>query len=112
MDRAWRWTVGTGIALVVLTGVHLIAQHFVVGDAGGLRDYRQVLDYIGNPLMFAIESGFLVTVTVHGLIGVHRIVLDLDLATRTQRRVDAGLWILGALTISYGFVLLTTLALR
>jgi len=71
-----------------------------------------VLDYIGNPLIFAIESGFLITVTVHGLIGVHRIVLDLDLAARIQRRVDAGLWVVGALTIAYGFVLLITLAVR
>jgi succinate dehydrogenase hydrophobic anchor subunit len=112
MDRTWRWTVGTGVALVVLTAVHLIAQHFVVGDAGGLRDYRPVLDYIGNPLILAIESSFVVTVTVHGLIGVHRIALDLDLATRTQRRVDAALWVLGALTIGYGFALLLALALR
>ena len=112
MDRAWRWTVGTGIALVALAAVHLIAQHFVVGDAGGLRSYQQVLDYIGNPLIFAIESGFLVTVTVHGLIGVHRILLDLDLPARVMRRVDAGLWALGALTIGYGFVLLIALAVR
>jgi len=112
MDRAWRWTVGTGIALVALTAVHLIAQHFIVGDAGGLRNYQQVLDYIGNPVIFAIESGFLVTVTIHGLIGVHRISLDLDLSARAQRRVDVGLWTLGALTIGYGFVILITLALR
>jgi succinate dehydrogenase hydrophobic anchor subunit len=112
MDRTWRWTVGTGMALVALTAVHLIAQHFVVDDPGGLRSYQQVLDYIANPLIFAIESGLLVTVTVHGLIGVHRILLDFDLPARVQRRVDAGLWTLGALTISYGFVVLITLATR
>lgn len=112
MERTWRWTVWTGIALVALAGVHLVAQHFIVGDSGGLRSYQQVLDYIGNPLIFAIESGFLVTVTVHGLIGVHRIILDLDLPARIMRRVNAGLWVLGGLTIGYGFVLLITLALR
>jgi succinate dehydrogenase hydrophobic anchor subunit len=112
MDRTWRWTVGTGIALVALAAVHVIAQHFVVGGSGGLRSYQQVLDYIGNPLMFAIESCFLVTVTVHGLIGVHRIILDLDLSARIMRRVDAALWVLGTLTIGYGFVLLIALALR
>jgi succinate dehydrogenase hydrophobic anchor subunit len=53
-----------------------------------------------------------VTVTVHGLIGVHRILLDFDLPVRVQRRVDAGLWVLGSVTIVYGFVLLITLALR
>jgi hypothetical protein len=54
----------------------------------------------------------LVTVTVHGLIGVHRVILDLDLPARIMRRVDVGLWVLGTLTIGYGFVLLITLALR
>jgi succinate dehydrogenase hydrophobic anchor subunit len=112
MDRTWRWTVGTGITLVALAAVHLIAQHFIVGDTGGLRSYQQVLDYIGNPVIFVIESSFLVTVTVHGLIGVHRIVLDLDLPARIMRRVNASLWVLGTLTIGYGFVLLTTLALK
>ena len=112
MDRTWRWTVWTGVALVALAAVHLIAQHFIVGGSGGLRNYQQVLDYVGNPVIFAIESCFLVTVTVHGLIGVHRIILDFDLPARIMRRVDAGLWTLGALTIGYGFVLLITLALR
>jgi succinate dehydrogenase hydrophobic anchor subunit len=112
MDRTWRWTVGTGIALVALAAVHLIAQHFIVGGSGGLRSYQQVLDYIGNPVMFAIESCFLVTVTVHGLIGVHRMILDLDLSARIMRRVDAGLWVVGTSTIGYGFVLLIVLALR
>jgi succinate dehydrogenase hydrophobic anchor subunit len=112
MTRAWRWTVGTGIALVVLAAVHMVAQHFVVGDAGGLRSYQQVLDYIANPVILVIESGFLVTVTVHGLLGVRGILLDLDLPARVQRHVDAGLWALGTLTIVYGFVLLTTLATR
>jgi succinate dehydrogenase hydrophobic anchor subunit len=112
MGRAWRWTVGTGIALVALAAVHLTAQHFIVGSAGGLRNYEQVLDYIGNPLIFAIESGFLIAVTVHGLIGVHRILLDFDPPARTMRRLDTGLWVLGGLTIGYGFALLITLALR
>jgi hypothetical protein len=36
------------IALVALAGVHLVAQHFIVGDSGGLRSYQQVVDYIGT----------------------------------------------------------------
>lgn len=112
MDRTWRWTVWTGIALVALAAVHLIAQHFIVGGSGGLRSYQQVLDYIGNPVIFAVESCFLVTVTGHGLIGVHRIILDLGLPAQIMRRVDTGLWVLGTLTIAYGFVMLVTLALR
>ena len=51
-------------------------------------------------------------VYLHGLIGVHRIVEDFDVPAPIMRRVDAGLWVLGSLTIGYGFVLLITLALR
>lgn len=57
--RVWRWTVGSGAALVFLAAVHMIAQRFVVDETGGLRTYRQVLDYIGNPVIFVIECAFL-----------------------------------------------------
>ena len=33
--RAWRWTAGSGIALVVLATAHIVAQHFVVHGTGG-----------------------------------------------------------------------------
>ena len=40
---------GTGVALVVLAAVHMVAQHFVVDETGGLRTYQQVLDYLEQP---------------------------------------------------------------
>ena len=110
--RTWRWTVGTGIALVVLATVHIVAQHFIVGETGGLRTYQQVLDYIANPVIFVLECGFLFAVTIHGLLGVRGILLDLDPGPRLRRWIDPGLWVLGTLTISYGLVLLITLAIR
>ena len=56
--RTWRATAASGVALLVLVTIHMIAHHFVVEEVGGLRNYAQVLDYISNPVMFAIEIVF------------------------------------------------------
>jgi succinate dehydrogenase membrane anchor subunit len=110
--RAWRWTAGTGCALVVLVTVHMIANHFVVEGSGGLRDYRQVLDYLAHPVIFVIEALLLTTVTIHAMLGIRSIVLDLSPSPRTRRRLERGLWVLGVVTVAYGLSLLTTLAGR
>jgi len=110
--RAWRWTAGSGLALVVLACVHIVAQHFVVHGTGGLRTYRQVLDYIANPVIFVIECGFLFAVAIHAMLGVRSILHDLELRARTKRRLDVTLWVTGTLTVVYGLVLLIVLAAR
>jgi succinate dehydrogenase membrane anchor subunit len=110
--RAWRWTAGSGCALLALVTVHMIANHFVVDEAGGLRNYRQVLDYLAHPVIFVIEALLLTTVTIHAMLGIRSIVLDLGLTPRAQRRLERGLWVLGLVTVAYGLSLLTTLAGR
>ena len=110
--RSWRWTAGTGIALVVLATAQIVAQHFTVHHRGGLRTYHEVLQYVASPVMFVMQCGFLFAVTVHAMLGIRGIVLDFDLNPRTRRRLDTGLWTLGTLTIIYGLGLLTTLAIR
>lgn len=110
--RSWRWTAGSGIALVVLATAHIVAQHFTVHQRGGLRTYHEVLRYVANPAMFVIECGFLISVTIHGLLGVRSILHDFRLSARARRRLDMGLWGVGAVTIVYGLVLLSTLAIR
>lgn len=110
--RVWWWTAGTGAALLVLVAVHMIAHHFVVEDVGGLRTYEQVLEYISNPVIFTLECFFLLTVTVHALLGLRSVLFDLNLGRTAKRRVDVGLWALGILTLAYGFFLVATLASR
>ena len=108
----WGWLlqVITGGALLVLVVVHLVAQHFVVQSPGGLRDYAQVLAYLGNPVIVVIESLFLVAVTWHAMLGVRSIVLDLGLGVTGRRRVTAAVTPLGALTLGYGFWMIAVLA--
>jgi succinate dehydrogenase hydrophobic anchor subunit len=110
--RMWRWTAGTGLALVALATLHIVAQHFIVHQKGGLRTYAEVLSYIGNPIIFVLESAFLFAVTIHGMLGLRSVLHDLDLTARTKRRIDVGLWVIGTVTVGYGMALLITLAAR
>ncbi|MCI0636765.1 MAG: hypothetical protein L0206_23040 [Actinobacteria bacterium] len=110
--RAWRWIAFTGAALLLLVSVHMVANHFVVETTGGLRTYRQVLDYLANPLIFAIESAFLIVVTMHAMLGIRSVLLDLGFGERGRARIDRVLLALGTITVAYGFFLLVTLASR
>ena len=110
--RVWHWTAGSGMALVALATLHIVAQHFVVHQKGGLRTYAEVLSYIANPVIFVLETGFLFAVTVHAMLGIRGILHDLDLSPRAARRLDATLWVVGTVTVAYGMALLVTLAAR
>ena len=93
----------SGAALIVLLGLHMIAQHFIVPT--GLRYYQDVIDWLANPVMIVIEVAFLVFVTYHALIGIRAILFDFGFSRRTQRRITNVLWVVGILTIAYGVVL-------
>ena len=110
--RLWHWTAGTGIALVVLATMHIVAQHFIVHQTGGLRTYNEVLTYVANPVIFVLEAAFLLVVTIHGMLGIRGILHDRDLSARAQRRLDVALWTVGTLTIGYGMALLIIRAAR
>lgn len=111
-SRTWRWTAATGIALLVLVTVHMVAHHFVVEEIGGLRTYDDVIAYISTPLIFVIEGIFLVVVTIHAMLGLRSVLFDLGLGAARRRLVDRGLLVVGILTVVYGFVLIGVLASR
>jgi succinate dehydrogenase hydrophobic anchor subunit len=110
--RVWHWTAGSGMALVALATLHIVAQHFIVHQKGGLRTYSEVLTYLANPVIFVLEAGFLFAVTIHAMLGIRGILHDRDLSLRTARRLDAALWTVGCLTVVYGMALLIILAVR
>jgi succinate dehydrogenase / fumarate reductase membrane anchor subunit len=103
----WLWQAITGVALVVLLAVHMVAQHFVA--AHGLRDYAEVVAYLRNPLILVVELLFLVTVTTHALLGVRAIVFDFGLSDAAEKRVTWALWGVGVLTVGYGVWLTWTI---
>jgi len=111
-SRTWTLTALSGIALLVLVTIHMVAHHFVVHEIGGLRTYEQVLEYLGNPVIVVLELALLVAVTIHAMLGLRSVLFDLGLSTRTKRIVTRGLVALGVLTIAYGIVLIGVLASR
>jgi succinate dehydrogenase / fumarate reductase, membrane anchor subunit len=110
--RGWGLTTLSGLAVLILVTVHMVANHFVIESVGGLRDYHQVLEYISNPVIFVLESLFLVFVTIHAMLGLRGVLLDLDPTPRTLRWIDRGLVALGIATLAYGFLLIGVLASR
>ncbi len=111
-SRTWRWTAVTGVALLVLVTIHMVAHHFVVEEIGGLRSYDDVIAYISTPVIFVIEGIFLVVVTIHAMFGLRSVLFDLGLGASRRRLVDRGLLGLGVVTVVYGFVLIGVLASR
>jgi succinate dehydrogenase hydrophobic anchor subunit len=100
------------VALVVLITVHMVAHHFVVRRTGGLRSYRQVLEYVANPVIFTIELLFLVVVTVHAMLGLRSVLFDLATGERARAWISRALVVLGVVTVAYGVTLIVTLASR
>ena len=111
-SRRWKVTTYSGVAVLVLVTVHMVAHHFVVDEIGGLRTYAQVLDYIANPVILVIECTFLIVVTIHAMLGLRSVLLDFGLSDRMKRLVSRGVVVLGAVTIAYGLVLIGILASR
>ena len=111
-SRSWRWTAVTGVALLALVTIHMVAHHFVVDEIGGLRTYQHVLDYIATPVIFVIEGVFLVVVTAHAMLGLRSVLFDLGPSERMRRLAERGLVVLGIATVAYGFVLIGVLASR
>lgn len=104
---SWIWQALTGALLVVLLGLHMIVQHFVV--AGGLRNYHDVVVFLSNPFVFLLETAFLIIVTWHALLGVRAILLDLGLKPSTERRWTTALAVIGVITVAYGIWLSATI---
>jgi succinate dehydrogenase hydrophobic anchor subunit len=101
---AWLWQVFTGAGLVVLLGLHLIANHFIA--KGGLRDYAEVVSYLRNPVILGLEMLFLICVTTHALLGVRAIFLDFGLTDRGEKALTKALKGIGVLTVGYGLLVM------
>lgn len=97
----------SGAALLVLLGLHMVAQHFIVPT--GLRFYEDVIAWLRNPVMIGVEVAFLVVVTYHALVGVRAILFDFGFSERTERRITNILWVVGIVTVGYGVALLAAI---
>lgn len=99
-SSSWLWQAITGVGLVLLLGLHFIANHLIA--KGGLRDFADVVAYLRNPIILVLEVLFLLFVTIHAMLGVRSILLDFGLAARVEKRVSQALTVVGVLTVGYG----------
>ncbi|NDJ51853.1 MAG: hypothetical protein GYB68_02070 [Chloroflexi bacterium] len=106
----WIGQAVSGVLLLGLAGLHMVGHHYIVD--GGLRDYGEVLQWIGQPLILFAEVSFLVVVTYHALAGVRSILFDLGLNEGQKKTVSRVLAVVGILTIVYGLFLAFTLFSR
>ncbi len=106
----WLIQAASGLLLVALLLVHMIANHFVV--PGGLQTYRDVINYLSNPIVIALELTFLIVVSTHALLGVRAILFDTGLSQRSERRVGLFLTVAGVCIVAYGFWLTLLIANR
>jgi succinate dehydrogenase hydrophobic anchor subunit len=97
---SWLWQVFTGVVLVLLLSLHLVANHFIA--KGGLRDFADVLAYLRTPIILVLEVLFLVVVAAHAMLGVRAILLDFGLSDRAEKRLSQALTVVGVLTVTYG----------
>src|SRR4249920_2687836 len=96
----WYWQVFTGVALLLLLGLHFIANHFIA--TGGIRDFADVVSYLRNPIILVLEVLFLAVVATHAMLGVRAIVLDFGISDHAEKRLSQALTVVGVLTVAYG----------
>jgi succinate dehydrogenase hydrophobic anchor subunit len=106
-SSTWYWQAFTGVALLVLLGLHFIANHFIA--AGGIRDFADVVSYLRNPIILVLEVLFLVVVATHAMLGVRAIVMDLGISDHAEKRLGQALTVVGVLTVGYGLWLTWTI---
>jgi succinate dehydrogenase cytochrome b556 subunit len=101
----WVWLLQTasGVALVLLLSLHWIAQHYLASE--GLRSFEDVAAYLNQPLALTLEIAFLIVVSLHAMLGIRAILLDLNLKPEYQRALDISLWFIGIVTVLYGIQL-------
>ncbi len=101
----WLWMAqaASGLALVLLLGLHWLAQHYLASE--GLRSFVDVAAYLKQPLALILEICFLIVVSGHALLGVRSMLLDLDLRPQLRRSLDIFLWFVGIFTVLYGIQL-------
>jgi len=106
----WLLQAGLGILLVILLTIHLVVNHWAAPH--GLLTYADVVRYYDIPGVAWMESIFLIVVTVHCLLGLHSILLDLNLSAGATRIATALFTCAGLTAIGYGVWLTRTILSR
>jgi succinate dehydrogenase / fumarate reductase membrane anchor subunit len=96
----WFSQAGLGILLVILLSIHLIVNHLAAPH--GLLSHADVVRYYDIPGIALMEIIFLAVVTTHSILGLHSILLDLNLPPTLNNICTWLLVIAGVAAILYG----------
>ena len=107
-DWSWVWQAVSGLLVLGLVTVHMVAQHFVVPE--GLRDFESVVAWLSAPVVIVVEVAFLVTVSWHGLLGLRAVLFDFGFSPRTERWITRLLVAVWIATVGYGLWLTSVIA--
>jgi succinate dehydrogenase / fumarate reductase membrane anchor subunit len=101
-ERSILWLVKqfTGVLVFLFILTHVIVNHFV--SPNGLLTYDEVIRYLGNPWVAAMEITFLVVVIFHSLMGLRSVLLDLNPSPKLMRWIDPALILAGIAAVTYG----------
>lgn len=105
----WLWQALSGVGLLILLGLHMIAQHFVAQE--GLQSFQDVLAYIRNPVIMVLELLFLLVATC-AMLGARAVLVDLGLTRQHENTVNRSLTVVGVILVVWGFYLTWFLATR
>jgi succinate dehydrogenase / fumarate reductase membrane anchor subunit len=103
----WLLQASSGVLLVILLAVHLIVNHWAAPH--GLLGYADIVRYYDQPGIIWMESIFLIVITSHSLLGLHAIVLDLNVSPRIARSLAQALILIGVFVILYGLWLIISI---
>jgi len=105
----WGWLglYASGALLLFFLIAHLWAVHFGTPEP---LSFKTTLQSLASPFTRIVELGLLVLVVVHGLMGLRRIILDLEIiGEEGVRYFTWGLTIVGVALSVWGLILLYTL---
>jgi len=93
----------TGLCLSFFLGAHVWLIHYASQET---ITFKSSLAAFHSPLVMVIELGLLVFAVIHGMLGVRRVILDLEfLGKKGDRFLTWGLTALGAILIIGGIII-------
>lgn len=97
-SRLWMIQVVTGVVLMLLLGLHLVANHT---GPEGILTHREVVRRLQDPAIATVEVAFLVVVVLHAVLGMRSVLQDY-VPARRMPAVRTALNLLGILAVLYG----------